>query len=87
MDPIETPVLDVAWLPDQPSEPVPPEAVHVVALVTDHFNVNELFGWIWAVVELLADIVTTGAPGGVGVTVTLTELGPLELPEPVHARV
>jgi hypothetical protein len=87
MGPIATPVLDVAWLPDQPSEPVPPVGVHVVALVADHFNVNELFGGIWAVVELLADIVTTGAPGGAGVTVTLTELGPLEPPEPIHARV
>ncbi len=57
MGPIETPVLEVAWLPDQLSEPVPPVAVHVVALVTDHFNVNELFGWIWAAVALFADIV------------------------------
>jgi hypothetical protein len=46
MGPIATPVLEVAWLPDQLSEPVPPVAVHVVALVTDHFSVNELFGWI-----------------------------------------
>jgi hypothetical protein len=81
------PVVEVAWLPDQLSVPVPPVAVHVVALVTDHFNVNELFGWIWAVAALLAEIVTTGAPGGAGVTVTVAELGPLVPPVPVQVSV
>ncbi len=80
-------MLDTCWLPDQLSEPVPPVAVQAVALLTDHLNVNELPGCIWVVAELFADMVTTGAPGGAGVTVTVTEVGPLDPPGPVHARV
>ena len=87
MGPMDVPVLDTCCGPDQLSEPLPPVAVHAVALVTDHFNVNELPGCIWAVAELLADIVTTGAPAGAGVTVTVTDVGPLVPPVPVHASV
>jgi hypothetical protein len=81
--PVEVPVLDVPLGPDQPSDPVPPLAVHDVAALVVHDSdadcpaVSEvgLAAKLW----MLAG---TGA-----VTVTATDAGALVPPAPVQINV
>ncbi len=78
------PVLDTATAPFQLSAPLPPLAVHVVALVVDHAidvdcPATRLAG------DALIDVML--AAGGGAVTVTTTELGPALPPDPVQVSV
>jgi len=78
--------LEAAFVPLQ-SEALPPLAVHDVAPLLDQLNVTvEPVGTV-ALVPPLASSVTVGCTGGTACTVTLTELGALVPPAPVHVKV
>jgi hypothetical protein len=76
----DNPVLVTGIDPDQPSLPVPPLAVHAVALVVFQRITSGADGCIVCALWLLAVIATVGAPGGAGLTVSgafaIAEPGP-----------
>jgi hypothetical protein len=82
--PIVTPLLDVGCvLPSHPSDPEPPPAVQDVALFDDQLNTIDppaaiLLG---AAVKLVMV-----AAGVTALTVTVTDVGPLEPPAPVQVN-
>jgi hypothetical protein len=82
MGPIVVPVLEVGTLP--PQLPVPPPAVHEVALVLVQLRVVEPPVWI-AIGEALKEPIVGGT--GALVTVRPAELGALVPPAPLHVRV
>jgi hypothetical protein len=86
MTPVLVPALEVGFEPAQPSEPVPPVAVQVLAPLVDQASVADCpAGMVagLAVKELIA-----AAPGvGALVTLTTTELGLPAPPGPVQVKV
>ncbi len=78
------PVLEVATVPPQPSLPVPPPALQVVALLLLHASVLALPACRDAGVAVKRVML---AGGGVAVTVMLTDAGALVPPPPVHVNV
>jgi hypothetical protein len=78
------PVLEVATGPPQPSLPLPPPAVQLSALLLVQARLLEApdCNDEGVAVKLVMD-----AAGGVAVTVTLTELGALVPPAPLHVKV
>jgi len=82
--PVEVPLLEVATGPPQPSLPLPPPAVQLVALLLVQARLLEPpdCNDEGVAVKLAMD-----AAGGVAVTLTLTELGVLVPPAPLHVKV
>jgi hypothetical protein len=76
-------MLEVGTVPVQPSEPVPPVAVHDVALVV--LQVSEL-DCPTSIAAGVAVKLTTAAGGAIAVISTLDMLGKLVPPAPVHVR-
>jgi len=81
--PVEVPVLEVPLAPDQPSDPVPPLAVHEVAALVVHDSEADCP----VVTELgfavkLRMLAATGA-----LAVTPTDMGALVPPAPVQINV
>jgi hypothetical protein len=66
---MEVPVLEVAWVPDQESEPVPPLAVQLLALPTFQVRLIDCPGVI--VSGLAANVTDGGAGGAEELTVTI----------------
>lgn len=83
--PTEVPELDVPTDPVHPSEPVPPPAVQLVALVELQVSDAELP--VLSVDGVAVKPVAVAGGGGVGdVTVTFSDCGALGPPGPVHAK-
>ncbi len=83
--PTVIPVLDVATDPLQLSAPLPPLAVHAVALLVDQASEVD-----WPTTRLVGEAlkeVMLAAGGGVLVTLTMTERGPLAPPLPEQLSV
>ena len=77
--------LEVPTLPFQPSEPVPPDAAHEVALLL--LQASEVEPPASTVEGVAVNAETAAlAPGGL-LTLTVTETGVPAPPEPVQARV
>jgi len=83
--PVEVPELNVGCVPAQPSLPVPPVAVQVLAPPVDHASVAD---WPTSMIDGVAvkELMVAGLTGG-AVTVTTTELGPALPPGPVQVSV
>jgi hypothetical protein len=82
--PVEVPVLEVATVPPQPSLPVPPPAVQLVALLLRHASELALPACSDDGVAVKLEML---AGGGVAVTMTLTDAGAPVPPAPVHVNV
>jgi hypothetical protein len=82
--PVDVPVLEVATMPSQPSLPVPPPAVQLVALLLLHANELALPACSDDGVAVKLEML---AGGGVAVTAMLTEAGGLVPPGPLHVNV
>jgi hypothetical protein len=81
--PVEVPVLDVPLAPDQPSDPVPPPAVHEVAALVVHDSEADCP----AVTELGLAVKLWMLAGTGALTVTPTDIGALVPPAPVQINV
>jgi len=81
--PVEVPVLDGLLSPDQPSDPVPPLAVHEVAALLVHDSDADCP----AVSELGVAVKLWMLAGTGAVTVTPADAGALVPPAPVQVNV
>jgi len=85
MAPVLVPVLDVPTDPFQPSDPVPPVAVHEVAFAVD--QESEVDWPTTMVFGTAVKVLTVAVGGGALVTLTMVELlGPVP-PVPVQLSV
>ncbi len=82
--PIEVPVLEVATVPLQPSDPVPPLAVHEVAFEVDQDADSDCP--VCAVIGVTVNALIVGATGA-DVTSTVTDTGLPVPPGPLQVNV